>query len=247
MYGGARRKRKGKDPTVAMDLFVYFLKGVGIGFLVAAPVGPVAAMCVHRTLAHGVLAGGATGLGAAVADTFYGVVAAYGVSFLASVLLGNEVWFRLVGGLVLCGLAVKAYLAGPAEARNAAHEGLAGDFLSALVVTGTNPITIVAFGVIFTTFGIVDPRGGIGWAAALIAGVFLGSALWWGLLTGVARLFRSTLSHAGLRWINRVSAAVILSCGLIVLIGALAPESAVAELFELRFFGAAPGAANAPA
>lgn len=123
-----------------METLIFFLKGVGAGFVVAAPVGPVAALCVRRTLARGAFSGGATGLGAAVADTFYGVVAAYGVSVLAALLLENEFWFRVIGGIVLCVLAVRIWLSGPAEARRTGADSLAGDFLSALVVTATNPI-----------------------------------------------------------------------------------------------------------
>jgi len=211
-----------------METLLFFLKGVGAGFVVAAPVGPVAVLCLRRTVARGALSGAVTGLGAAVADTVYGIVAAYGVSFLANLLLANEFWFRLVGGIVLCALAAKTLFAGPAEARARSVNGLAGDFVSALIITGTNPITVIAFGVVFTTIGVAGAGAELEWAEALIAGVFTGSMLWWLTLTGIAGLFRSVLGRAGMRWINRVSAAVILLCGLIVLASAIWPDKAAA-------------------
>lgn len=218
-----------------MDSLLFFLKGVGAGFVVAAPVGPVAAMCVRRTLAHGLTAGYATGLGAALADTFYGVVAAFGITFVANLLLANEFWFRLVGGAVLLLMAAKALLSGTVEPRASQSDGLFGQFVSALVVTGTNPITVVAFGVVFTAIGVVAAGEVLLWAMWLVAGVFVGSALWWGMLTAVAGMFRGTVGAHGLRWINRTSAAVIGASGIAVLASALAPESPVARAFDLPF------------
>lgn len=226
---------KGRTADCLMETLGFFLKGVGAGFVVAAPVGPVAALCVRRALSRGALSGYVTGLGAAVADTFYGVIAAFGLSFIADVLLSNEFWFRLVGGIILCTLAVKTLYSSPVKAQSDGRDSLASDFLSALVVTGTNPITIIAFGVIFTTIGIIGSDTDFAWAEALVAGVFAGAMLWWGTLTGIATLCRDALSHAGMRWVNRISAGIIMTCGMLMLIGAVAPESAVARLFGLPF------------
>lgn len=230
-----RAGRRVRNVRSGMDSVLFFLKGLGAGFVVAAPVGPVAVLCIRRTLARGAISGYATGLGAAIADTAYGIVAAYGVSALAGLMLDNEFWFRLVGGIVLLILALKTALTGPAEAKNNQSEGLVGDFLSALVVTGTNPVTIVAFGVVFATIGVVAAGATFDWTQALIAGVFVGSALWWAILTGIAELFRAAISHSGLRWVNRVSAAVILLCGIVVLISAAAPDSPIAEFLDVPF------------
>jgi threonine/homoserine/homoserine lactone efflux protein len=231
----AEQQRGLERPAIGMEMLMFFLKGVGAGFVVAAPVGPVAALCVRRTLARSAVSGYATGLGAAVADTFYGVLAAFGVSAIADLLVANEHWFRVIGGMVLCALAIRTFFAGPAEARSKGPDSLTGDFLSALVITGTNPITIIAFGVIFTSIGIATAGEDIEWAGALVAGVFVGSLLWWATLTGIAGLFRAAVSHAGLRWINRISGAVILASGVIVLISAMAPASPLAQLVELPF------------
>ncbi len=218
-----------------METLLFFFKGMGAGFVVAAPVGPVAALCVRRTLAHGAISGCATGLGAALADTLYGVVAAYGVSFIATLLLEQNFWFRLIGGMALLALGIRTLRTGPADTRVNSRQGLAGDFLSALVLTGTNPITVVAFGVVFTSIGVAAASEAFDWAEALIAGVFVGSALWWGMLTALAGIFRASVGLAGLRWVNRVSATVILASGALVLIGAMAPESGIARLFDLPF------------
>lgn len=220
-----------------MDTFLFFLKGVAAGFVVAAPIGPVGVLCVRRTLVRGPVSGCATGLGAAIADTFYAAIAAYGISFIAIFLLANEFWFRLIGGVILCVMAARTFFAGPAEMRAPSSNGLTGDFLSALVITGTNPLTLIAFGVILTTIGVASAGDNIGWAEALVAGVFVGSALWWGSLTGISSVFRASLSHSGLRWINRVSAAVVLLSGVLILISVAAPDGPVARLFSVPLPG----------
>lgn len=218
-----------------METLLFFFKGMGAGFVVAAPVGPVAILCVRRTLARGAMSGYATGLGAAFADTLYGIIAAYGVSFIANLLLDQNFWFRLIGGALLVGLGIKTFLTGPTETRVNGRDGLAGDFLSALVLTSTNPITVVAFGVVFTSIGVAAAGEEFDWAEALIAGVLLGSALWWGLLTALAAILRAAVGHVGLRWVNRISATVILASGILVLIGAVAPDSEIGRMFDLPF------------
>jgi threonine/homoserine/homoserine lactone efflux protein len=218
-----------------MDSLLFFLKGIGAGFVVAAPMGPVAVMCVRKTMARSVFAGCAIGAGAALADTVFAVVAAFGIGYVADLLLANAFWFRLAGGLILLVLAAKTLLTRPAEPERPGTEGLLGDFLAAMAVTGTNPITLVAFGVVFTALGLFAAGQALFWAGALVAGVFCGAMLWWGLLTAVAGLLRPAVGLHGLRWINRVSAAVIAASGLVVLIGALAPDSGIARLFDLPF------------
>lgn len=218
-----------------MDTILLFFKGLGAGFVVAAPVGPVAVLCIRRTLARGTVSGYVTGLGAAIADTCYGVIAAYGISFLAGLLLNNEFWLRLVGGSLLLVMALKTLFAGPPEAKARGSNNLIGDFLSALVVTGTNPVTVIAFGVVFATIGVVAAGQTFDWTKTLIAGVFVGSALWWTMLTGIAGLFRQAVSHSGLLWVNRVAAGVILVCGLAVLLSAAAPDSSVAAFMDGSF------------
>jgi len=218
-----------------METVLFFFKGVISGFVIAAPVGPVGVMCVRHTLVRGLIAGYVTGLGAALADTLYGVIAAFGVTFIADFLLDNEFWFRLIGGVLLCVLSVRTFVKSPLDAETNGSESLVGDFFTAFVVTGTNPITLGAFAVVFTAVGVVAAGEALEWARALVAGVFVGSALWWALLTGIAGTYRSSVTHGGLRWISKISAAVILISGAIVLIGALLPDSPVARLFNLPF------------
>ena len=106
-----------------------FLRGLMLGFLVAAPVGPIGVLCIRRSLTLGRMAGLLTGLGAATADGFYGCVAAFGLTFLSDLLVSQSFWLPVIGGLFLCYLGVKTFLAKPAE-ENATGLEMQGTYLS---------------------------------------------------------------------------------------------------------------------
>ena len=162
-----------------------FLRGLVIGFSIAAPVGPIGVLCIRRTLANGRAAGLATGLGAATADGMYGCVAGFGLTFISSVLIDQQLWLRLFGGLFLCYLGIKTLLSRPAEQEaKAGGTGLLGSYASTFLLTVTNPMTILSFAAIFAGLGLANTSGSYASAVILVLGVFLGSATWWLLLSG---------------------------------------------------------------
>lgn len=178
--------------------------------------GPIGVLCIRRTVADGRAAGLATGLGAATADAVYGSVAAFGLTFISSFLVGQQAWLRLVGGLFLCYLGARTWLARPAtRPADARGRGLLSAYGSAFFLTLTNPMTILSFAAVFAGLGITAGSGYAD-AATLIGGVFAGSALWWLLLSGGTGLLRARMSGA-LPWVNRVSGAVIAAFGIAAL------------------------------
>jgi threonine/homoserine/homoserine lactone efflux protein len=195
-----------------------FLRGLVIGFSIAAPVGPIGVLCIRRTLADGRAAGFFSGLGAATADALYGAVAAFGLTAISDVLVAQATWLRIGGGLFLCYLGVKTFLASPpSEPTDARAAGLAGAYLSTLALTLANPTTILSFVAIFAGFGAAARADSYAGAVVLVLGVFLGSALWWLVLSGgVGRLGRR-LTPATLVWINRGSGLVIGGFGILAL------------------------------
>jgi threonine/homoserine/homoserine lactone efflux protein len=197
-----------------------FLEGIVIGFAIAAPVGPIGVLCIRRTLADGRASGFISGLGAATADAVYASVAALGLTFVTNLLLGGESWLRLVGGAFLILLGVRTFLIRPAErAAPAGRSGLPGAYASTFLLTLTNPTTILSFAAIFAGLGAGDASGDVLSAMLLVSGVFLGSAVWWFVLSAAVGLFRAKLSVRGLRWVNRVSGAVIAAFGVLALSG----------------------------
>jgi threonine/homoserine/homoserine lactone efflux protein len=195
------------------------LRGLIIGFSIAAPVGPIGVLVIRRTLAEGHVVGLVTGLGVATADALYGCVTAFGLTFISGLLISGQFWIRLTGGLFLCCLGLRTLTAAPAErAAAAAGPNLLGAYISTFLLTLTNPLTILSFAAIVAGLGIGDAGGDYGAAALLVLGVFAGSALWWLILSGGASVLRLRLTPASLRWVNRVSGVIILGFGLLALI-----------------------------
>lgn len=206
-----------------MDLSL-FPRGLIIGVSVAAPVGPMAVLCIRRTIAYGRFTGLVSGAGIASADAIYGAIAAFGLTSISSFLVDLQDLVRLVGGAFLIYLGYRtlrshaADVAGSVDAKGAAH---AAAYLSTLGLTLTNPATILSFAAIFSGFGIASEGAGAGSATALVVGVFLGSCLWWLLLTGGTSLLRGWLTSGRLTWLNRVSGAVILVFGALAIASVL--------------------------
>lgn len=195
-----------------------FLQGLIIGFSIAAPVGPIGVLCIRRTLVGGRTIGFLSGLGAATADAVYGSIAGFGLTFIASFLLDQQLWFSLVGGVFLCYLGVKTFLTPPAKTAAPAKDGgLWGAYGSTFFLTLTNPATILSFAAVFAGLGLANTSRSYITAGILVLGVFLGSALWWLLLSGGVGLLRRQITPVWLGWVNKLSGAIITGFGLIIL------------------------------
>ena len=197
----------------------FFLRGVVIGFSIAAPVGPIGVLCIRRTLADGRRYGFASGLGAATADAVYGCVAGFGLTAVSDLMVSQQTWLRLIGGVFLCYLGVNSFLARPARSTAAPKGGaLTGAYVSTLFLTLTNPMTILSFAAVFAGLGLGGAAADYAGAALLVFGVFLGSALWWLCLSGGVGLFREKLHDEHFRWVNRISGVIITGFGLLALV-----------------------------
>ena len=197
----------------------FFARGLVIGFAIAAPVGAIGLLCIRRTLADGRLVGFVSGLGAATADALYGAVAALGLTAISSAIVEHQALVRLLGGIFLCYLGLRTALSHPATAANpGAGRGLAAAFGSTLALTLTNPTTILSFAAVFAGLGLGTSETDRGSAVLMVCGVFLGSALWWLLLSGAVGFFRRAFTPERLLWVNRLSGVVLVGFGVISLL-----------------------------
>ena len=197
----------------------FFLKGLVIGFSIAAPVGPIGVLCIRRTLAQGRASGIISGLGAATADAIYGCIAGLGLTFISSLLISQQLWLRLIGGIFLCYLGVKTFITLPAEhAAKAKGSSLISSYASTCFLTLTNPMTVLSFAAVFAGLGLANTAGNYASAMILVLGVFIGSALWWLMLSGGISLFRAKLTPQRLQWINRISGIMIMMFGFMALL-----------------------------
>jgi threonine/homoserine/homoserine lactone efflux protein len=198
----------------------FLMRGFIIGFSIAAPVGPIGVLCMRRTLAEGRASGLVSGLGAATADAIYGSVAGFGLTFISNFLVSQQLWLHLVGGVFLCYLGIRTILAKPADhAASANGDGLLGAYASTFFLTLTNPMTILFFAAIFAGLGLGGTNGNYMSAGVLVFGVFLGSALWWLVLSGGVSLFRAKFNAYRLQWVNRISGVIITGFGAFALFG----------------------------
>ncbi|HHJ07090.1 MAG TPA: LysE family translocator [Anaerolineae bacterium] len=196
------------------------MQGMIIGFAIAAPVGPIAVLCIQRSLNRGLLYGFVSGLGAASADTVYGLIAAFGLTLISDFFVAQQTGLRLIGGLFLLYLGAKLFFkTGDDATVSSASESLSGAYLSTFFLTLTNPMTILSFTLIFAGVGIADTGGDYRSAGLLVLGVFLGSAAWWLLLSVGSSYFRDRLDARKLRWVNRIAGLVIAGFGGVILLG----------------------------
>jgi threonine/homoserine/homoserine lactone efflux protein len=204
----------------ALMLIVTLLKGIAVGIVIALPAGPVGVLCVRRTLFEGISFGLVSGLGAASADTVFGIVAGFGLTFVSDWILGYRNWLGAAGGTFLLYIGGRALLTQAVrEPEPLAGEALFGAYASAFALTITNPITILAFAAIFAQVGI-DQDATLASIAVLVAGVFTGSALWWlGLTIGITWL-RRRARHFTLAWLNRASGGLLTVSGAGLLVAA---------------------------
>lgn len=196
--------------------FPLFGRGLVLGFSIAAVVGPIGVLCIRRTLATGFAIGFVSGLGAATADAAYAAVASFGITALASLLIDQRLWLRLVGGAFLLYLGLRTLRAAPASrAADLPATGvrLAGAYSSTLALTLSNPMTIMSFAAIFAGIGASG--------SDLVAGVFAGSAAWWLVLATLVSRLRARLDARWLRAINVASGALISAFGVQSLLSGL--------------------------
>lgn len=202
-------------------MLALILQGLIIGFAIAAPVGPIGVLCIQRSLHDGFKIGLMTGLGAALADGVYGLIVAFGLTTVSSLLMSYQFWIRLIGGLFLFYLAVKMFFAAiPDRAKENTERSSWHAIGTTFLLTLTNPATILSFLAVFAGLGLSTTSHSYGQAILLVASITIGSAIWWVLLSSfVSLILHHRLSSAAMRWINHLSGVIMLSFALYVLVG----------------------------
>jgi threonine/homoserine/homoserine lactone efflux protein len=199
--------------------FLLFTKGFLIGLTMAAPVGPVGILSLKRTFMKGHLYGLVSGLGISTADAIYGLLALFSLTTISDFILAHQLWLRILGGIILCGLGIKTFF-------KSVHDQLAylsgisnyvGAYLSALFLTLLNPILILAFGAIFAGMGLVSQSTSYLASVAIVSGLFLGSASWWVFLSGMLSSLRMRFNDALIQKINQFSGVLIVFFGVIII------------------------------
>ena len=193
------------------------LRGALAGLALSAPVGPVNILCISRTLAKGRMAGLVSGLGAAAADTVYGAIAGFSISYIIALLVREEFWINLVGGILLLFIGVYYYFRRPGSIEGQANESAHSQFVTSFLLCLTNPTLVLSYLAVLASLGM----GGLqerSLTFVVVAGIFCGAMARWILLAFVTSLFRSRFNDGSMVWMNRIAGMAIGGFGIFVLI-----------------------------
>lgn len=192
-----------------------FFKGFILGFAIAAPVGPVAIMCIRKTLQFSKLSGFLAGLGASAADALFASLAAFGLTFLSTQLISFGYWLKLFGSILLLFLSFRSFRSKPHEPKSyVRHISLLKDIVGTFFLTLSNPLTLLFYFAVFATLGFGDLIQSALGAPLLILGVFFGSAFWFLILTEGIGLIRHKMTDRAMIWINRAAGILIGAFGI---------------------------------
>ena len=194
------------------------VRGVIAGLAISAPVGPVNVLCISRTLTKGPRAGVISGFGAAAADTIYGGIAGFSISFIIEFLLKEEFWIRLFGGMFLIGIGIRYYFKAPKRLdgereKDSPH----AEFASAFLLNLTNPTTVLSFLAVLAVLGLGQHYPRL-LTFLLVVGIFAGAMVWWIILTLASNHFRDRFNDHAMLWMNRIAGLAIGGFGVITMI-----------------------------
>lgn len=201
-------------------MVIYFVKAILIGLAASIPLGPLGIMCIQRTLSKGRWSGFSVGLGSSVVDTFFSAIALFSVTFISDFLDRNREWVMLIGGVIILLIGLSIAAKNPIRELSSPKKGIqrAGhvqDFLRGFLMTISNPGALVLLLGLFAFFGLDMNEGYQAYAVSIVlAGIFLGTASWWFLLSGGISLFRARFRLRQMLYINRISGSVIAVIGL---------------------------------
>lgn len=199
------------------DYITYILGGMLIGLGATIVPGPIAVICIQRTLNGSRNLGFVSGLGAATADTVYSLIALFALSYINTFLSENNFWFSICAGILIMIIGFSIYnkkMRRPtATAGTVSNPSYTSNYLSILLLTMVNPMYLAGFMIIFAGVGIGGVDMELGEKFILILGVFLGAASWWFFLTWLVDRLRKKFTFRSLMRINKIAGSLIIALG----------------------------------
>ena len=208
---------------IHLDLLSFIFKGILIGMIASAPMGPVGVLCVQRTLNKGRWYGFVTGIGAAVSDIIYAGITGLGMSLVMDFVNNqqNKFYLQIVGSVLLLAFGVYTYRTDPTRNmhRSGTKKGsLLHNGVTAFLVTFSNPLIIFLFLASYAQFAFVLPNHPFEMCVGFLS-IFGGAMLWWFGLTWLIDKVRAKFDDNGIKIINQVIGAVVIICSVVMLLG----------------------------
>ena len=206
-----------------IDIVDLVFKGILIGMIASAPMGPVGILCVQRTLNKGRWYGFVTGIGAAVSDIIYALITGAGMSFVMDIINNhqNKFWLQLSGSVMLLIFGIICWRSNPTKNmhQSGTNKGtLVHNGVTAFLVTFSNPLIIFLFMGLFAQFAFVIPDHPVEMFIGYLS-IVAGALIWWFGLTWLVDKVRNIFDERGILIINRVIGCAVILFSLIVLFG----------------------------
>jgi threonine/homoserine/homoserine lactone efflux protein len=197
---------------------VMFFKGLLIGLIMCAPVGPIGMICAQRTLAYGAAVGIASVLGAATVDGVYTAIAGFGVKIISDFVVSEEAWLTIIGGVILIALGLRTgFKQSPTPQERPQGKSVVRAYVTAFLFMLANPVPMLMFAAVFAALGLDGREGAYLATGTFVLGVFAGSSLWAPLLVMTLSIFHPQLSPGQLNIVNKIAGAIIAGFGVVVL------------------------------
>ncbi|WP_106831368.1 LysE family translocator [Parabacteroides pacaensis] len=203
------------------------LKGVVIGVLVSAPMGPIGILCIQRTLNKGRWHGFVTGLGAALSDVMYAILTSLGMGVVINFIEANQAPLQLLGSLVLAIFGYYIYKSNPVKALRKRKEGKTSytqDFITAFLLTFSNVFIILLYIGLFARFSFILPDTSLFLVAVGIVCIGIGAVLWWFIITYFIAKLKKKFNVRGIWVLNRVIGSIIIALSLLGVLSVLLSE-----------------------
>ena len=185
--------------------------------MVSIPLGPIGVLCIQRTLNKGRKAGFVSGLGASAADTFFALIAGFGISMIITFLKAQHIYFQIIGGAIVMYLGIHIFFTNPIRQLRLQRlnpNKLSQDFISVFLLTVSNPMAIFFFLAMFAGVNLASGPMNIFYVGLVVAGVAIGSAAWWFVLTTLVNIFRHRFRLKSIWWMNKVAGVIIFFLGI---------------------------------
>lgn len=218
-----------------IDILDFIFKGIMIGVLASAPMGPVGILCVQRTLNKGRWYGFVTGIGAAASDIIYALLTGFGMSFIMDFVQNPEYKFMLqiTGSAMLLAFGIYTFRSNPMKnAHQSSNKkgSITHNLVTAFLVTLSNPLIIFLFMATFAQFAFIVPGHPFEMSVGYLS-IIGGALLWWYGLTWLIDKIRGKFDENGILIINKVIGSIVIIFSLIALFGT------VFNLYQLPEWG----------
>ncbi|MCM1518558.1 MAG: LysE family translocator [Pseudoflavonifractor sp.] len=195
------------------NLLYITLRGLSIGALISAPMGPIGMLCIQRTLNKGRWPAFFTGVGAALSDLIYCLLTGLGLSFVTDFIENNQEILQVVGSLVLIGFGIYLFRKNPARDLKTPDDAPANywsDFVTGFLFTFSNPLILFFIIGLFARFSFLQPEYMYYHYILGYTSIFAGALLWWFLITFGVNKVRHHFNVRSMWLINRVIAVILL-------------------------------------